>query len=289
MWNLLSKTSLAERQLKAAKESLAHVAELLDARFSVRLWDDSLVPLGSNVDPRFFVSISGPGVVGSLLRRPTLENLLRHYATGQIEIHGGDLFEFIEMARVPSSRSRLKQLRKGVLIRNSLPFLLAPGEKLGPQHAFNGLHNNRDYIQFHYDLGNDFYQLFLDPELQYSCAYFTEWGNSLEQAQRDKLDMICRKLRLQPGERLLDIGCGWGGLICHAARQYGVQAHGVTLSQEQFDFTQEKIRRLGLERQVTVELRDYSTLDGTYDKITSVGMYEHVGIANYPEIGRAHV
>ena len=83
--------------------------------------------------------------------------------------------------------------------------------------------NNHDYIQFHYDLGNDFYQLFLDQEMQYSCGYFTDWQSSLEQAQRDKMEMVCRKLRLQAGERLLDIGCGWGGLICHAARNYGVQ------------------------------------------------------------------
>jgi cyclopropane-fatty-acyl-phospholipid synthase len=142
--------------------------------------------------------------------------------------------------------------------------------------------NNKDYIQFHYDLGNDFYKLFLDDEMQYSCGYFTDWNNSLEQAQRDKLDMICRKLRLQPGDRMLDIGCGWGGLVCHAAQKYGVTAHGVTLSQEQLDYTREKVRRLGLEDRITVELRDYNTLDGSYDKISSIGMYEHVGIANYP-------
>ena len=108
--------------------------------------------------------------------------------------------------------------------------------------------------------------------------------NSLDTAQHDKLEMICRKLRLQPGEKMLDIGCGWGGLICHAARHHGVQAHGITLSQTQFDFATAKVKRLGLEERVTVELRDYSTLEGTYDKIASIGMFEHIGIANMPEI-----
>jgi cyclopropane-fatty-acyl-phospholipid synthase len=289
MSTMLSFSSPA-RQLEAARTALAHIAELLDARFSVRLWDGSRVPLGSNVHPLLDVAIQGPGVIGSLLRWPTLDNLVRHYATGRIEIHGGDLIEFFEAARVPRSRERLKQLRPGVLLKSALPFLLAPAEKVRPQHVFTGdevartraRRNDKDYIQFHYDLGNDFYQLFLDPEMQYSCGYFNDWNNSLEQAQRDKMEMICRKLRLAPGERLLDIGCGWGGLICYAAQHYGVQAHGVTLSQAQFDFAQEKIHCLGLEDRVTVELRDYATLKGKYDKIASIGMYEHVGVANYP-------
>ena len=287
---MLSMLSSPARQLAAARTVLAHLAELLDTRFSVRLWDGSQVPLGQNANPRLSVTIQSAGVVSSLLRWPTLDNLVRHYATGGIAVQGGDLIEFFEAARVPKSRTRLKQLSTGVLLRSALPFLLAPAKPAQPEHAFTGDQvarkavgrANQDYVQFHYDLSNEFYQLFLDQEMQYSCGYFTDWSNSLEQAQHDKLEMICRKLRLQPGERLLDIGCGWGGLLCHAARNYDVQAHGVTLSQRQFDFAQAKIRQLGLEGRVTVELRDYATLDGRYDKIASVGMYEHVGIANYP-------
>ena len=290
MLKLLSWLSSGTRQLEAARAVLNHVAETVDVPFSVQLWDGTRVPLGRHVHPRLFVSISGPGVIGSLLRWPTLDNLVRHYATGQIEFQGGDLIEFGNLLRGPRSRDALQRLSKILLVRSALPFLFAPADDLRPQHAFEGdaagrepsRRNNRDYIQFHYDLGNEFYALFLDAEMQYSCGYFTEWGNSLEQAQRDKLEMICRKLRLKPGERLLDIGCGWGGLICHAARNYGVQAHGVTLSETQFGYSRERIRELGLENQVTVELRDYATLEGTYDKIASIGMYEHVGIANYP-------
>jgi cyclopropane-fatty-acyl-phospholipid synthase len=290
MLGLLFSSNGAARQLAAARESLEHVAEALDARFSVELWDGSRVPLGKNVHPELRVAIQGPGVIGSLLRRPTLDNIVRHYATGRIDIRGGDLIDFFDVARMQGSRGKLKQVRKGLLLRNALPFLFAPAEKAETRHAYAGDEEgrssqraNQDYIQFHYDLGNDFYKLFLDGEMQYSCGYFTDWNNSLEQAQHDKLDMICRKLRLQPGERMLDIGCGWGGLVCHAAQHYDVQAHGVTLSQEQHDFCQEKIRRLGLEDKVRVELRDYTTLDGQYDKIASIGMYEHVGIANYPK------
>ncbi|MSU33869.1 MAG: class I SAM-dependent methyltransferase [Pedosphaera sp.] len=290
MLRFLSFLSSEPKQLAAARTVLEHVAELINARVSLRLWDGSFVPLGRDVDPELFVSIRGPGVIGLLLRWPTLDNLLRQYATGGVDCHGGDLMKFGDVARIDRSRSRFKRLKKGLLLRNALPFLIAPSDGVSAKYAFAGdeigrgqvPRANRDYIQFHYDLGNDFYQLFLDPEMQYSCGYFTDWNNSLEQAQKDKLEMICRKLRLKPGERMLDIGCGWGGLICHAALHFGVQAHGVTLSQTQFDFTTEKVRRLGLENRVTVELRDYTTLEGTYDKISNIGMYEHVGIANYP-------
>jgi cyclopropane-fatty-acyl-phospholipid synthase len=143
--------------------------------------------------------------------------------------------------------------------------------------------NRPEFIEFHYDeVPTEAYRLFLDTELVYSCGYFTDPGVDLDQAQQDKMDMICRKLRLQPGDRFLDIGCGWGGLLCYAARNYGVRAHGVTLSRQQFAYTEEKIRRLGLQGRVTVALGDFSDVQGTYDKIASVGMMEHVGIANYP-------
>ncbi len=138
-------------------------------------------------------------------------------------------------------------------------------------------------MQFHYDLSNAFYALFLDAEMQYSCAYFAEPDFDLDAAQTAKLDMICRKLRLAPGQRLLDIGCGWGGLVCYAAREYGVEAHGVTLSEAQHAFAMQKIRRLGLQDRVRVELKHYRDLSGRYDRIASVGMFEHVGAANHAD------
>ncbi len=137
-------------------------------------------------------------------------------------------------------------------------------------------------MHYHYDVSNAFYALFLDPEMVYTCAYFSDWSNDLATAQRDKLDMICRKLALKPGDEFLDIGCGWGALVCHAAQHYGVRAHGVTLAEEQLTAARDKIARLGLGDRVTVALKDYATLDGQYDKIASIGMFEHVGLANHP-------
>lgn len=133
-------------------------------------------------------------------------------------------------------------------------------------------------------MSNDFYALWLDAERVYSCAYFKTAEETLDQAQQNKLEHICRKLRLQRGERLLDIGCGWGALVCWAARHHGVRAHGITLSQAQHDFAQQRIAGEGLQALVTVELRDYRDLQGeaVYDKVASIGMFEHVGLANMP-------
>ena len=291
-------SSIEKRWLQAARNIFEHLAETMDGKFCVKLWDATLIPLGDNADSSFYISIKGPDVLGSVLRKPTLENILRQYAVGNIDYHGGDLVSFYETLRQRGKRthnlssSRLKKrLNKWYLFYQAVPLFFASPKKVAQvSHRYHGddtgrkaQRDNTSFVRFHYDISNSFYQLFLEPAMQYSCAYFTDWGNELEQAQIDKLDMICRKLRLAAGERFLDIGCGWGGLVCHAALHYGVQAHGVTLSQKQYDFAQEKIKSLGLEKQIKIELRDYYELEGEYDKISSIGMYEHVGIANYPQ------
>jgi len=276
-----------QSRLAAARRLFEQAGELLNTRFSIRLWDGSMVPLGANVDTDFFISVNTPGALGSLMRRPTHENLLLQYAKGYIDIHG-DLIDFVAVAREKRPGKRLKKLNRLFLVKQALPLLLAPAGEKSVHHKYRddevgrkeSRRDNKEFIQFHYDIGNDFYGLFLGEEMQYSCGYFTQPDNSLDTAQHDKLEMICRKLRLKPDEKLLDIGCGWGGLICHAARHHGVRAHGITLSQTQFEFATAKVKRLGLEDRVTVELRDYSTLEGTYDKIASIGMFEHIGIAN---------
>ena len=282
----------SHKQLAAARELFEHIAPKLQTRISMRLWDGSTIPLGDDVIDGLHLSIAGPGVVGALLRRPTPDNLLRLYARGHIDFHGADLYTLLKLARVKKSKKRLGTVSKTFVAKRLLPFVTAKASDVAVEHCFAGDEtglkrqsgDNKDFIQFHYDVGNDFYRLFLDPEMVYSCAYFTDWNNSLEQAQFDKLDMICRKLQLQDGDRYLDIGCGWGALVCHAARHYGVQAHGITLSQEQLDFAQEKVNRLGLSDRVTLELRDYNDFgpefDGRFDKVSSIGMVEHVGIDN---------
>ena len=139
---------------------------------------------------------------------------------------------------------------------------------------------DRKAIEYHYDVSNDFYRLFLDPGMVYSCAYYRDEADTLEQAQLNKLDHILNKLMVKPGERLLDIGCGWGSLILRAAGRYGAIAHGITLSKNQHALATERIRAAGLQDRCTVELRDYRDVEGSFDKISSVGMFEHVGLKN---------
>jgi len=170
-----------------------------------------------------------------------------------------------------------------------LPTRPAHWDAAAPRRAI--LHNEehspaRDQaaIQFHYDLSNDFYGLWLDSRKVYSCAYFQNPTDDLETAQQHKLDTICRKLNLQPGDRVMDIGCGWGGFILHAASHYGVHATGITLSERQAEYAQKRVCELGLEDRVEVHLQDYRTADAheQYDAVVSVGMVEHVGRKNLP-------
>jgi len=277
--------------LRSARQLVQTAAKALDAPFSIRLWDGSIHPLGANSDPNLFVSIRSAGVIGALLRRPTPENFIRHFARGDVDFHGADFMTFAERARVRNSRRRARSISKLTLAKLLSPFLFARAPRQEIEHEWDGdevgrsrtKEMSKDYIQFHYDISNDFYKLFLDEQMVYTCAYFTDWSNSLEQAQYDKLDMTCRKLQLAPGDRLLDIGCGWGALAIHAAENYGVEAHGVTLSETQVDLANERIRERGLEDQVRVELMDYRNVKGSYNKIASLGMIEHIGVPNYPE------
>ena len=280
----------SEKQLAAAKALVAELAQSLDLDAHVRLWDGSRLPLGREVASTFEIVINDPGVIASSLRSPSLDTLIRHYVDQRIDFMGGTLIDFGLGLQKRNRDVKLKDFPKLKLVGALAPFLFAPGTPPTQTGGFEGeitgrkrkTSDNKDFVQFHYDLSNEFYALFLDPEMVYSCAYYTDWGNDVATAQRDKLDMICRKLRLKPGDRMLDIGSGWGGLVCHAAKNYGVTAHGITLSEEQLAFARDKVKRLKLDGKVTFELTDYSQVSGTYDKIASIGMYEHIGLKNIP-------
>ncbi|MBR0682286.1 class I SAM-dependent methyltransferase [Roseomonas eburnea] len=277
-----------DRRIAALRRFAEHVAELAPLDLSVRLWDGTVLPLAPGARGDLTVAIATPAALTRLVRRPRLPTVVELIAEGAVDLEGGTLLDLAARAGSGSTRGIAKRLDKGLALRAFLPFLFGPGGG-GAGHAYAGTQaakhgagrDDRAQVQFHYDLSNDFYALFLDPEMVYSCAYFPDWEADLATAQRAKLEMICRKLRLGPGERMLDIGCGWGGLVCHAAQHHGVHAHGVTLSQAQFDFATEKVRRLGLQDRVTIELRDFRDLkEMEFDKVASIGMFEHVGLDN---------
>jgi cyclopropane-fatty-acyl-phospholipid synthase len=143
------------------------------------------------------------------------------------------------------------------------------------------IQNSRQNVQYHYDLGNNFYQHFLDPTMTYSCGYRLQADDSLEQMQLQKYDLICQKLALQPGESLVDIGCGWGGMLIYAAERYGISGTGVTLSIEQAQLAQERIEQRGLGDRLQIIIADYREVQGQFDKFVSIGMFEHVGKGNF--------
>jgi cyclopropane-fatty-acyl-phospholipid synthase len=279
----------AARRLESFKRLLAHVREVLTLDFGFVLWDESTVPADLPADA-LAIAFADEGTVAAMVRRPNADTLLNLWVMARIDIRNGDIFDFLGRETKLRTREIRKRLHKGLALATAFKFLFVPRGGPFPLEIVRG-HKalsdgsaaaNRENIQYHYDLSNAFYELFLDPELVYSCAYFRDWNNDLATAQRDKLDMICRKLRLKPGDRLLDVGCGWGALVCHAARHFGVSAVGVTLAEEQFAYAKDKVARLGLGDKVTIELSDYSAMDGEFDKVASVGMFEHVGTANYP-------
>lgn len=239
---------------------------------NIRLWDGTeFRPRRTETELRLHI-----------LDRATLVKLLIHpdlyfgeaYMQGKIEIEG-DLIQFMET--VYQGR---KQTRKGTWTH-------AISNKIFSRPQTNSLDRSRKNIHQHYNLGNDFYTLWLDKAaMQYTCAYFQSPDDTLEQAQVAKLDHVCRKLQLKPGDSVVEAGCGWGGLARHMAKHYGVRVRAFNISQQQVEFAREKARQEGLDHQVEYVLDDYRNITGQYDAFVSVGMLEHVGQAYYPELNR---
>ena len=242
-------------------QALNNLKKNVHAPVRVVLWDGREVTLSD--EPLVTVRLNGVAAAPALAR-PSLLTLAEAYIEGHADLEG-DVREAIRGAEA-LSRTGTRRMYDD------------------PRNARHTKGVDRESIRHHYDVSNEFYALWLDPRMVYSCAYFREEGDSLEAAQVQKLDHICRKLRLAPGERLLDIGCGWGALVIHAAREYGVEATGITLSENQHRLANQRIREAGLEGRCRVLLQDYRDHagEGIYDKVASVGMFEHVGLKNLP-------
>lgn len=267
-----------------AAHMLQRVFENYPGSFLIRLWDDSMLQIGKGA-AAFTLALKHARVPRDLILFRDPIRLAEAYFDGAIEVEGDfdaalGLRYYLENLKLPL-RNKL-----GLALR---ALSLAAGERRQSlafwRDSARPVENNPDSIAFHYDVSNHFYRLWLDERMVYSCAYFEYPDTDLGIAQCAKLDHICRKLRLHPGEVMLDIGCGWGALVCWAASHYGVQAHGITLSRNQYEHACNEVRRLGLQDKVTIELRNYRDLPKvpTYDKVSSIGMFEHVGLKNLPE------
>jgi cyclopropane-fatty-acyl-phospholipid synthase len=257
-----------ERVGQAARNGLERVAARIAAEgglpLEVLLPDGA--PVGFGQSPRVRLAVRDASLLAELAA-PTFATLSEAYVQGRVDVDG-DFLEALPIAErlVEAGGSGVGQRIAGVFSRHSA-------------------RTDRSAVSYHYDVGNDFYRLWLDTRMVYSCAYFRTGDESLDEAQRAKLDHICRKLRLAPGERLLDVGCGWGGLVIHAAQNYGVSAVGITLSKEQHALARERVAARGLGDRVAIELLDYRELPDRYgresfDKAASIGMFEHVGLKN---------
>ena len=270
------------------------LADYPKRNFQVRLWDGST--WGLDHKPRFTLVLKNPGALHEMFSSPSELTLGEAYICDDFDIEG-DIEAALDLADYLLDQGDRRRLLKSPHLASLLQKLpVSRQTDRGRQAAtLRGPVHSRDRdshaISYHYDLPPEFFALWLDRRMVYSCAYFaTGEDTDLETAQSDKLDYICRKLRLRRGDRLLDIGCGWGGLVIHAAAGYDAHAVGVTLSARQAQVARRRIRDAGVEDRCRVEVCDYRDLDPgqQYDKVVSVGMFEHVGKAFLPAyFGRA--
>jgi len=280
---------MSAERVQAFRALLEQARDRIGLDLGFVLWDGSTVPHDLAPDA-LAVAIADEGAIAGLVRRPTMETLGNLWVAKRIDIRNGTLFDLAAVKPREKLRTRefIKRIDKWAILKlvrlfwsvdrgGPWPLRDQPSEK----PSSGDPKENKKNIAYHYDVSNAFYALWLDKEMVYTCAYCTDWDNDIDRMQQDKLEIICRKLRLKPGERLLDIGCGWGALSCYAAQHYGVTAYGVTLSEQQVAYAQEKIKRLGLEDRVKIELKDYSLVEGEFDKVAAIGIQEHIGWNNY--------
>ena len=280
----------ALKRLESLRGFLAHLHETLKLEFGFRLWDGSMVPAGARGGD-LALAIADEGAVAALVRKPRIETLANLWAAKRVDIVNGSVFDLVDRRPKMRTRDIRKVLDKMLALKTGLGFLFVPRggpwplETIGEDKKSDGSQGeNKKNIAYHYDVSNAFYELWLDKEMVYTCSYFHDWNDDLDTTQIQKLDMVCRKLRLKPGDHVLDVGCGWGAFSIHAATHYGVTTYGATLSEQQVAYANAKIKRLGLQDRCVIELKDYSLVEGhaRFDKIACIGMLEHVGIDNFP-------
>lgn len=248
--------------------------------FAIRLWDGWRWSSSANGKPSCTMTLESPQALRSLIADPSELTLGEAFIYGDLDVEG-DIFSAFSIAEHLFNRPR--RLRQQI-VEKLTSALFGIGQRI--RHgSLNSLRRDRASISYHYDQPVAFFEPWLGDSLVYSCAYFGSLEDSLEIAQERKLELICKKLRLRPGERFLDIGCGWGSLVLHAAGRHHAQAHGITLSRDQSETANHRIEEAGLEHCCTAEWRDYRELEGAlqqFDKIASIGMFEHVGLSNLP-------
>ena len=253
---------------------------------AIRLWDGTLWP--DNNPRAATVVLKFPGALRTIFASGHERGLGEGFLRDEFDIEGDieavlRLADELELNRLGLTRKLIAATKLLRLPRSQTDLTpRAPAQLRGERHS-----PQRDLqaVAYHYNASNEFYSLWLDPKMVYSCAYFEDKNNDLETAQTDKLDLICRKLRLKPGQKLLDLGCGWGALVIHAAQHYGVDATGITLSEPQVELAQQRIEEAGLSERCRVELKDYRAIEPRveYDALASIGMFEHVGSAKLAE------
>lgn len=242
-------------------------AALPDLSFAVRFWDGRTTGFGKG-EPEFVVDLKTKATLKSIIARGAT-GFREEYVSGNIDI-SGDVKAMMRLGAGETIQGMKLSpwMQAGLLFRGLC--------------ARNSRRRSQDNVSHHYDLGNDFYKQWLDDSMTYSCAYFRSETDSLEEAQQQKYEHICRKLMLAEGDSVVDVGCGWGGFLIYAAKKFGVHGVGCTLSRHQAEYAKDQIASAGLSRNIDILLADYRNLKGGFDKFVSIGMFEHVGKSSVP-------